>query len=58
MELSLALTLFALSEGLIITWCVGVKIKPFSSHAWVEVDGRPFHEPEYTEQLYRKIIMC
>lgn len=58
MELSLALTFFALSKGLLITWCMGVRIKPFGSHAWVEIDDKPFCEPEHTEQIYRKMIIC
>ena len=56
LEFSLALVLFALSKGLSVVWCTGVKLKPFRAHAWVEIDGKPFHEPDYVEQDLKKSL--
>ena len=56
LEFSLALVLFALSKGLLVVWCTGVKLKPFEAHAWVEIDGKPFREPDYVEQGLKKLL--
>lgn len=37
------------------TWCSGVRISPFTAHAWVEVDGAPIGEP-YPPGHHRKLI--
>ncbi|WP_193200332.1 lasso peptide biosynthesis B2 protein [Nostoc sp. MG11] len=51
LEASLAFVILALSKGLSSTWCVGVATEPFRAHAWVEIDGKPFHESHYVEQF-------
>lgn len=56
LELSLALVLFALSKGLSVVWSTGVKLKPFEAHAWVEIEGKPFREPDYVESDLKKTL--
>lgn len=46
LELSLSFFIFCLTQGLAVTWCIGVIDKPFRSHAWIEIDGKPFQESE------------
>jgi len=57
MELSLAFVIFALTKRLSVTWCLGVKIDPFESHAWVEIDNKPFGEIEVIEREFKKICV-
>lgn len=57
-ELSVAIVLFALFHRLSVTWCMGVKIKPFQSHAWIELDGKPFREDESIELEFKKMLVC
>ncbi|MBD1372841.1 lasso peptide biosynthesis B2 protein [Hazenella sp. IB182357] len=54
LENSLALFLWTTSKGEAINWCVGVRLAPFSSHAWIEVDGQPVGE---SIDHYKKIIV-
>ncbi|MBE9120194.1 lasso peptide biosynthesis B2 protein [Tychonema sp. LEGE 07199] len=56
LEFSLAFVLFALSKGQSVLWCTGVKLKPFEAHAWVEIDGKPFREPDYVEHDLKKTL--
>jgi ATP-binding cassette subfamily B protein len=55
LEQSLALFLLATSKGKSVDWCVGIRLSPFTSHAWTEVDGRPIQESESIE-CYKKVI--
>ncbi|MDQ0418146.1 ATP-binding cassette subfamily B protein [Croceifilum oryzae] len=55
LEQSLALFLFATSQGKSIDWCVGIRLAPFASHAWVEAEGITVRELE-SVQKYRKIV--
>ena len=57
LEFSLALVFFAFSKGLDVTWCIGVKLRPFESHAWIEINDKPFREPEYVEQEMKKMLV-
>jgi hypothetical protein len=56
-ELSLAFVLFALTKGLSVTWCVGVATEPFRAHAWVEIGGKAFREPNSLEQQFRSLLV-
>ena len=56
LELSLAFVLFVLTKGLSATWCVGVANEPFRAHAWVEIGGKPFREPNRFEQHFRTLL--
>lgn len=55
LESSLAFILLALSKKLSADWCIGVKLAPFESHAWIEVNGSPFQEPNNI-QCFTKIF--
>lgn len=57
LELSLAFMLFFLTKGISATWCVGVAIEPFRSHAWIEINGKPFREANYLEQHFNKLFV-
>ena len=57
LELSLAFVLFALTKGLSAKWCMGVKTLPFQSHAWVEIGGKPFGEPDFVERELKKLFV-
>jgi len=41
---SIATALLARSHGYGVTWCTGVRDRPFAAHAWVEIDGCPVGE--------------
>jgi hypothetical protein len=56
LELSLAFVLFALTKGLWATCCVGVANEPFRAHSWVELGEKPFREPDYVEQDFRRLL--
>lgn len=56
LEQSLAIFLLSVSQGKAVDWCVGVKVAPFSSHAWVEVKGIPVKEPEEISR-YKKVLV-
>ena len=56
LELSLAFVLFALTKGQAATLCVGVANKPFRSHSWIELGGKPFREPDYVEREFIKMF--
>jgi ATP-binding cassette subfamily B protein len=56
LEKSLAVFLLATSQGKSIDMVIGVKLAPFASHAWVEVEGVPVHEEEEIG-TYRRMLM-
>lgn len=56
LELSLAFVIFSLTKGLSATCCVGVANEPFRAHSWVELGEKPFCEPDYLEQDFRKLF--
>ncbi|MRG29688.1 lasso peptide biosynthesis B2 protein [Laceyella tengchongensis] len=53
LETSLSIFLLALLKQRSVQWCLGVKLGPFASHAWIEVEGIPLDEEA---KEYRKII--
>lgn len=59
LEESLAFVLLAFMNGKAIDWCIGVKLAPFSSHAWVwvEVNGVPFQESEELNRYQRILVV-
>lgn len=57
MELSLSFMFFAFTKGLSATWCIGVKTRPFEAHAWIEISNKPFKEPNFVEQEYKKLLV-
>lgn len=55
LETSLALVIFAYWERKSVDWCIGVKLAPFESHAWIEINGVPIDDKEGIES-YQKIL--
>ncbi|MBD1373984.1 lasso peptide biosynthesis B2 protein [Hazenella sp. IB182357] len=53
LEESIALFLLATSYRKSVDWCVGVRLAPFSSHAWIEVQGNEIGE---SIEGYKKIF--
>jgi hypothetical protein len=42
---SIAAALLCRMHGCWPTWCTGVRVHPFTAHAWIEADGVPIDEP-------------
>ncbi|WP_151485131.1 lasso peptide biosynthesis B2 protein [Streptomyces albicerus] len=55
LQRSLATALLCRMRGSWPTWCSGVRISPFTAHAWVEAEGKPVGEPDDTA-TYRAMI--
>jgi hypothetical protein len=53
---SIAVLLLCRWRGYRASWCVGVHSPPASSHAWIEVTGRPVGEPFPPRDFYTPII--
>jgi hypothetical protein len=56
LEHSLAVALIAITERKEITWCLGVKNKPFTAHAWIELNGYPVEESSFIQIEFKKIL--
>ncbi|WP_051271594.1 lasso peptide biosynthesis B2 protein [Shimazuella kribbensis] len=56
LEQSLALFLYATSKSKKVDLCVGVRVAPFVSHAWIEVNGVPVQE-DLSIKSYKKILV-
>lgn len=55
LETSLAMVMYAYWERKSVDWCIGVKLAPFESHAWIEIHGVPVDDKEGIES-YQKIL--
>jgi Transglutaminase-like superfamily len=53
---SIATALLCRLRGTWPTWCVGARLDPFRSHAWVEAEGSPVDEP-FTPGHYHRIMV-
>lgn len=38
--------------------CIGARVSPFNSHAWVEVDGSVVNDKPYVQRLYSVLERC
>lgn len=56
LEMSLAFIVFSLLTRHSATWCIGILTDCFSSHAWVEIENKPFREKEQVEKLFVKLV--
>jgi hypothetical protein len=56
LEMSLAFMVFSLSKRHSATWCIGTLTDCFCSHAWVEIENKPFREEEQVEKLFVKLV--
>jgi hypothetical protein len=57
LEQSLALFLLATSKKKSVDFCVGVRLSPFGSHAWIEVNGIPVEETEIVKTFQKILIV-
>ncbi|AUS07480.1 hypothetical protein C1X05_00470 [Laceyella sacchari] len=55
LETSLSIFLLALLKQRSVQWYLGVKLGPFSSHAWIEVEGKPLDNEANEYQKVMKI---
>ena len=56
LERSLAATLMLAWRRRRVAWCVGVKLAPLASHAWIAVDGNPIGEADNVVKMYRVLF--
>ncbi|MDQ0416597.1 ATP-binding cassette subfamily B protein [Croceifilum oryzae] len=54
LEESLALFLYVTSKRKSVDWLIGVRLAPFASHAWIEVDGQ---RTDGEAETYKKILV-
>ncbi|WP_158896206.1 lasso peptide biosynthesis B2 protein [Amycolatopsis anabasis] len=45
LQRSLAAALHCRLHGTWPTWCTGVRVHPFTAHAWIQTDDQPIGEP-------------
>lgn len=55
LERSLAVTLLGVVRRRRVEWCIGARLLPYATHAWIEVDGRPVGEPA-TDRPYLLLL--
>lgn len=55
LQRSVATALLCRLAGQWPEWCVGIRTRPFRSHAWVQVDGLPVGET-FTTGYYRPVM--
>lgn len=55
LEGSLAVTLLAVLRCRRVDWCIGARLLPYASHAWVEVGGQAVGEPA-TDRPYLLLL--
>lgn len=56
LELSLAAVLLAGLRRHSVTWCIGARLMPYASHAWIEIDGHPVGEPAARDRPYHVLL--
>lgn len=45
-------------HGIVAEMVVGVRVLPFKSHAWVEVDGHVVNDKPYVRTMYQILERC
>jgi hypothetical protein len=56
LEHSLAAVILAGLRRHSVEWCIGARLMPFASHAWIELDGKPIGEPEHRDRRYHVLV--
>jgi hypothetical protein len=56
LERSLAAVLLAGLRRRRVTWCIGARLMPYGSHAWIEVDGQPIGEAFSDDRPYQVLL--
>jgi hypothetical protein len=57
LQRSVATALLLRLNGIDARLLIGVRMTPFKSHAWVEVDGRPINDKPYMREIYQVLEM-
>jgi hypothetical protein len=52
LQRSVATSLLLSRHGIAARLVIGVRLLPFKSHAWVEVNGAPVNDKPYMRQIY------
>ena len=58
LQRSAATTLMLKRSGWKAEMVIGVQLLPFSSHAWVEIDGVVVNDKPYMTEMYRVLERC
>ncbi|MBV9845821.1 MAG: lasso peptide biosynthesis B2 protein [Kutzneria sp.] len=56
LERSLATVILAGLHRRSVQWCIGARLMPYASHAWIELDGHPVGEPEHRDRPYHVLV--
>ncbi|MEV6986661.1 lasso peptide biosynthesis B2 protein [Sphaerisporangium sp. NPDC051017] len=56
LENSVAAVLAAAIRGRAVHWCVGGRLAPYSTHAWIETDTGPAGEPANPDRPYLTLL--
>ncbi|NDL60224.1 lasso peptide biosynthesis B2 protein [Phytoactinopolyspora mesophila] len=56
LEYSLATVLLAGLHRQSVQWCIGARLMPYGSHAWIELNGCPVGEPEHRDRPYNVLV--
>lgn len=56
LEVSLATVILAALHRRSVRWCIGARLMPYASHAWIEIDGRPVGEPDNHDRPYHVLL--
>lgn len=56
LENSLAAVLTAAARGRAVDWCIGARLAPYASHAWIQTRGRPAGEPADPDRPYLLLL--
>jgi transglutaminase superfamily protein len=56
LECSLATVILAGLRRCSVHWCIGARLMPYASHAWIEVDGHPVGESEHGDRPYHVLL--
>lgn len=56
LEHSLAAVFLAILHRRSVDWCIGARLMPYSSHAWIEVDHRAVGGPATRDRPYHVLL--
>ena len=56
LECSLATVIMASFGRRSVQWCIGARLMPYASHAWIEVDGHPVQTFEHPDRPYHVLL--
>lgn len=58
LQRSAATTLLLRRNGVDAMMTIGAQIRPFRSHAWVEIDGKVVNDKPYMREIYQVMESC